>query len=857
MKKVLAWVPIMIAILVISVFGQVSQTAVPFLLIAPGARAGGMGETFVAISDDATATHWNPAGLGRYPLSPSWIEIRTDKGEKIENIALVKNDIPEVNYRQYDVWAIINGHISRWNGESWKRGTTHTLEEGKTIKNILLRYTGLEEEQIKNYYDKLTRLNNDIPIEKIDTLQQILQPFIPDDYQYSEEISFGFDKLRNAWNDLKIDRDGFNALEKIIREGLTDSLMTNLELDKIAFGFDQAIRKRSINKIEIPYDLILGSKINCLESHGGMLYTGTDNGFYRFDPRRNRWKSYGLEDSLPSLKITALGRIGRKSIVIGTAKGVVYFNGVKIKKYSSKQNPPSGYITNIAATNDRNIWAAYENDLFYYDGHEWRNYVEHEVTVGEDIDNIINIFYRAMAVIDLEGIKSEIMSFNGIQGDLTVGQKIKLPFRLAFKGKILSLAAKDKNVWIGTQKGVIFFNGKTFFHFGYKEYKPEKMISAEEIAKEFLPGISPEKVQHLARLIREYNNLEEGEMIDQGRSVMVYANALGAPILSIAVHSSKKAYIGTAYGVVEYNDGLWSRFSKPELAKTPTHTIKTESGEMWFATDDKVYILAHAVRQITFMHSNYLVQLAKDLYYDFFSIVYPSSEWGTFGLGITFMSYGRQDRTDEVGTVIGQFNSYDLAITLSYGTKLAKNMSAGLSARYINSHLADVGAIMEKGKGVGFSFAVDGGILYSMNRKMTFASTITNIGPDIAYIDADQADPLPTKLAIAFAYKLVDTPFNKLTFIGEADKLLVDLNDDIETEIKEIIPHIGAEYWYSNYVSLRAGYIYDEIGEQRYLTLGASLQWTNYRFDFSYIPASDERYNRMGNTMRFSMNVGF
>ena len=40
-----------------------SQSAL-FLLIAPGARAGGMGEAQVALADDAYASYWNPAGLG-------------------------------------------------------------------------------------------------------------------------------------------------------------------------------------------------------------------------------------------------------------------------------------------------------------------------------------------------------------------------------------------------------------------------------------------------------------------------------------------------------------------------------------------------------------------------------------------------------------------------------------------------------------------------------------------------------------------------------------------------------------------------------------------------------------------------
>jgi hypothetical protein len=41
----------------------VSESAVLFLLISPGARAAGMGEAFVAVADDATAIHWNPGGL--------------------------------------------------------------------------------------------------------------------------------------------------------------------------------------------------------------------------------------------------------------------------------------------------------------------------------------------------------------------------------------------------------------------------------------------------------------------------------------------------------------------------------------------------------------------------------------------------------------------------------------------------------------------------------------------------------------------------------------------------------------------------------------------------------------------------
>ena len=64
MKKLLISV-IMITMMLVS-FTQVyavSNAAVLFLMISPGARAAGMGEAFVALADDATAVYWNPAGL--------------------------------------------------------------------------------------------------------------------------------------------------------------------------------------------------------------------------------------------------------------------------------------------------------------------------------------------------------------------------------------------------------------------------------------------------------------------------------------------------------------------------------------------------------------------------------------------------------------------------------------------------------------------------------------------------------------------------------------------------------------------------------------------------------------------------
>ena len=50
----------------------VGESAVITLIFPPGARATGMGEAFTGLADDASATYYNPAGLGQAPLAHSW-----------------------------------------------------------------------------------------------------------------------------------------------------------------------------------------------------------------------------------------------------------------------------------------------------------------------------------------------------------------------------------------------------------------------------------------------------------------------------------------------------------------------------------------------------------------------------------------------------------------------------------------------------------------------------------------------------------------------------------------------------------------------------------------------------------------
>jgi hypothetical protein len=63
MRRVIIGVMI-VGLLVSSRVLAVGEAAAPSLIISPSARAWGLGQSYVAVADDATAIYWNPGGLG-------------------------------------------------------------------------------------------------------------------------------------------------------------------------------------------------------------------------------------------------------------------------------------------------------------------------------------------------------------------------------------------------------------------------------------------------------------------------------------------------------------------------------------------------------------------------------------------------------------------------------------------------------------------------------------------------------------------------------------------------------------------------------------------------------------------------
>jgi len=279
-------------------------------------------------------------------------------------------------------------------------------------------------------------------------------------------------------------------------------------------------------------------------------------------------------------------------------------------------------------------------------------------------------------------------------------------------------------------------------------------------------------------------------------------------------------------------------------------------------------------RKLNLTHMKWLPGLVDDLSYSFIGFAQPVEGWGNIGFNVALLNLGEQTRTDERGNTTGSFSSYDFAVSGAYGTEIGDNTSAGIGLKFIRSNLAAQGAGIERGKGVGNSFAVDLGFLWKKTPHLSFGGALRNLGPKITYIDASQADPLPQHIVLGAAYQVLDSEYNDVLISLDiykpliadgtfASNLLKSWTDEsLRNERREMDLHLGGEYKYSlssqanqAFLALRGGYSMDRDGELNLWTAGIGLKYNLVQIDVAYIIGGNNS-PQQDNT-RFSLNLTF
>ena len=293
--------------------------------------------------------------------------------------------------------------------------------------------------------------------------------------------------------------------------------------------------------------------------------------------------------------------------------------------------------------------------------------------------------------------------------------------------------------------------------------------------------------------------------------------------------------------------------------------------------------------EITFTHAPWLPNLGADLFFEYLAGKYAVEGIGTFAGHITFLNLGEQQRTDENGTDLGTFKSYDLAVGASYGRQLTPTLSVGTGARFIYSNLSGGATIGDEETKAGTSVGIDLGVLWkpnvgSENLHPSLGLNLANMGPHISYSSSDKSDAIPSNIRLGGALEYDLDDFNRLTFAVDANKLLVarDENGDFEPFtsalfsswksitvdlnggdasdaekvglLRQFTYGLGAEYWYNDLFALRTGYFYEDPlnGNRQFLTFGAGIRYSLVGVDLSYIYALEEN-SPLSEQIRFSV----
>lgn len=906
---------------------DISNAGVLFLRIAPGARPAGMGEAFVAIADDATATHWNPAGLGSYPLADSWKEARVpDNLKPITALTALRKEGGK-GYLAYDLWALTSKGVARFDNKEWHLGEVFSTRTDETVATKVKAYFNVtDEDEIAKIVKRVAAANNDRKYDFLVWLRDTVMVNVPADYNLRESLSKGFDTLLASCDLCLINWIKVRETQQQFSDGMKDGKLSVQELDRINFAVEKSRNRYVPEELVIPYSAVLEGTPFDIAASLELLLVATSENLYAYDGRR--WRP--LQTSADTIQYGSVQTLFAldKYILVGTDQGLVVFTGAKLRPAEKSEQLPTGKVTAIGARDLNDVWIVLNNDLYHYNGSSWSNNRQYTAVLDDTPEAIATKFSiygtasekqnylsklekanqniapvnekdlvtdegnrkgllelmaemksqdstgqplisessaagnhvsDSISVLDeetteLASIQEVPINNDSPQKKLIIrpGDVIKVPYLSEIKGQVNTIHVDFNDIWLGTEYGIVHFDGKKWELPGYRDTLIANQTTVEQLASAKFASDSA-KMQNFARTVSNINEIPGGA-IPADFKMKIPHNPAAAAVNEIG-QREHKVFFATSEGLIEFEEGRWTRSDIKGMDESNSIDIRSIDNELWVANQEKVVIKANGRPNISTMYVKWLPELADDIHYAFLSAVFPKSNLGTFGGNVSFISYGTFYKTDQFGpTIIGEFDAYEVAVTGSFGTSLSERMSGGISAKLIHSHLSSVGAGAELGDGLATVFAFDVGLLYRMSSRLTWGLAVTNLGPRILYSDAGQSDELPRNLGFGFAYRLLQSDFYRLMVTAEMNKMMVGVDDGFSQELKETIFNGGAEFLYANIFAVRAGYIYDQEGNVKNMTLGAGLSpLQNMHFDFSYIPSGSSSV--LANTLRVSLSI--
>jgi hypothetical protein len=440
----------------------VGESAVITLIFPPGARSTGMGEAFTGLADDATATYYNPAGLGQAPQANSWKAYLVNTDQIFTSIAAKK----EKSFVQKNrVWAGTNRGVLRYNGRVWESHDVYLVEEDDDLESIAKKYLATDDEQqLKNAQWELKRYNK-IETKRYDAIRETIKRVI------LKKAPQKADSIANSIARRILELGSFERTEGTIYPMLaavTDSTVASTVAKDIDDNLLSIADKTfsDFTEIKVPFSIAVKDSVTALALDvSDRLWVGTPNGLWRFD--NEEWVRYSMLEGLPSNVITALAMEDYGKIAVGTDKGLAQYESGQWTVFDSSKGIPDQRINAVIYGEENSLIVGTQSGMRKISKHQTTFF---DTTTGLISNNVHSLFIDSDKRLWI-GCENGISIYNG-----TIWKRYKFP-----ESTVSSFTEQnDGTVWIGTDKGII-----TYKDGALKKNKDGSMIESAPEWKSF------------------------------------------------------------------------------------------------------------------------------------------------------------------------------------------------------------------------------------------------------------------------------------------------------------------------------------------------------------------------------------
>jgi hypothetical protein len=207
---------------------------------------------------------------------------------------------------------------------------------------------------------------------------------------------------------------------------------------------------------------------------------------------------------------------------------------------------------------------------------------------------------------------------------------------------------------------------------------------------------------------------------------------------------------------------------------------------------------------------------------------------GTFGVTAYLVDYGSQDIVPPGGGLpTGRLAPKNVELLASYATDIGGAVALGVSYKLIQFRQDCQGDCVTLDDVTGTTHAVDVGAQVGIGRgdALRLGVALQHAGFRLQLENREQADPLPTRLALGAAYRL------PLQAAGAREQVVARVLMDVQDEWGEYgspDARVGLEVGYAGLVQLRAGYAFLQ-SETRGGSVGVGLHLDRIVVDFARV----------------------